>query len=80
MILVGFTLDLFNKVKDIIKNNFKSGSIIEVKHLRKIMQISSKNRSSIIFLSRVLKELEIHGILLNYRETEVKRIKKYKVA
>lgn len=80
MNLSGFTLDFFNKVKEIIKNNFKPGYIIEVKHLRKIMDIEGKDRSKIIFLSRVLKELESKGFLVKYREKEVSRVKQYKVA
>ena len=46
-----------------INEKFNAGAVLEVKHLRKAMDISSSERSKVIFLSRGLQKLHEVGFL-----------------
>ncbi|MBN2154117.1 MAG: hypothetical protein JW839_21860 [Candidatus Lokiarchaeota archaeon] len=46
-----------------INEKFNAGAVLEVKHLRKVMDIPSSERSKVIFLSRGLQKLHELGFL-----------------
>ncbi|MHA1700621.1 MAG: hypothetical protein ACTSWN_17420 [Promethearchaeota archaeon] len=58
-----------------INNNFNLGFIIEVKHIRRVMNISSTNKSKIIFISRALQKLSDLGYLKYIGKNSPKRFK-----
>ena len=59
----GFFELFLEKVVKAINDNVQDETIIEVKHVRRIMDISSKNRSKTAFVSRALQKLSDDGHL-----------------
>jgi hypothetical protein len=59
----GFFNNFVIEIARNLNKNFLSQSVIEVKHLRKAMKISSSDRSSIIFLSLALKKIHELGYI-----------------
>lgn len=72
----GFFEEFKNKVRELIILQFQDYQI-EVKHIRKELEISNKDRSGIIFISRSLAELEKEGFLEKVFSKEL-RPKKYR--
>jgi hypothetical protein len=59
-----------------INENVNAGTIIEVKHLRRFMDVGSKNRSKIIFLARALQKLSDLGYLEFVGKNSPKKFRK----
>ncbi len=59
----GFFETFLLQIARVIGEKFSTGAILECKHLRKILEIPSSNRSKIIFLSRALQKLSDFGYL-----------------
>ncbi|MHA1849452.1 MAG: hypothetical protein ACTSYS_03890 [Promethearchaeota archaeon] len=74
----GYFKQLVIDVAKIINENFTLNSVIEVKHLRKAMNISSKNRSKILFLSKALQRLSDLGHLEYLGKNSPKKFRKLK--
>ena len=72
----GFFPLFVEDVEKVIDEHFTQGSTIDVKHIRKIMGISSKNRSKTAFLSRALENLSKKGRLKYIGRKTTKRYKK----
>ena len=72
----GFFNLFLEKVVDAINENIQDESIIEVKHVRKIMDISPKNRSKTAFISRALQKLSDDGHLEYLGKGSAKKYKK----
>ncbi len=71
----GFFPNFLINVSEKINDNFKVESVIETKHVRKVMNIENDDRSSIIFISRALKVLKNKKFLKLVRKNGVKRYK-----
>jgi len=69
-----FLLDVVNA----INANFTASSFLEVKHLRKVMNIPSSNRSKVIFLSRALQMLNDLGYIEYVGRNSPKKYRKIK--
>ena len=76
MVEIGFFNENVLKSAIVINENFSVGSYIEVKHVRKVMNYDSTNRSTIAFLSRSLEFLN-HGTFLEVIENTIP--KRYKI-
>ncbi|MHA1683066.1 MAG: hypothetical protein ACTSUE_19160 [Promethearchaeota archaeon] len=72
----GYFQKFLIETSEIINKHFKDASILEVKHIRKAMDISSKNRSKIIFISRALQKLSNLGYLEYVGRNSPKKFKK----
>nr|MDO8114709.1 hypothetical protein [Candidatus Sigynarchaeota archaeon] len=59
----GFFETFLLQIARTINEKFNAGAILEVKHLRKVLEIPSSNRSKVIFLSRALQKLNDLGFL-----------------
>jgi hypothetical protein len=59
----GFFETFLLQIAQSINEKFSMGAILEVKHLRKAMEIKSSDRSKIIFLARALQKLNDLGFL-----------------
>jgi len=59
----GFFDNFIKDVEKAIKDNFNDGAILEVRHVKRVMGISSKNRSKTAFISRALDKLSMDGLL-----------------
>lgn len=59
----GFFETFLLQIAQSINEKFNLGAILEVKHLRKVMEIKSSDRSKIIFLARALQKLNDFGFL-----------------
>lgn len=69
----GYYAELTRDIRKTIAKNFTKGAVIEVKHVRKIAHIDNRDRSKIIFLSRVLHDLEQSGMLSLIPNTQPKQ-------
>ncbi|MBD3187412.1 hypothetical protein GF325_11325 [Candidatus Bathyarchaeota archaeon] len=72
----GFFKSITLEIARVINKHFSDGAIIEVKHIRKVMGISSRNRSKIIFISRALQTLSDKGSLEYVGRNSPKKYKK----
>ena len=61
----GFFLDLSRRIADAINAHFKDGQLLEVKNIRKIMDVKGSDRSAVIFFARVLGVFDRMGFLKN---------------
>jgi len=68
--------EFVEKVILIINTKIGMNAIFEVKHLRKILNISSKDRSKTIFLANALDLLSRKGLILFISKNSPKRYKK----
>jgi hypothetical protein len=59
-----------------INENFNAGAILEVKHIRRFMDVGPKNRSKIIFLARALQKLADLGYIEFMGKGSPKRFRK----
>nr|MDO8112501.1 hypothetical protein [Candidatus Sigynarchaeota archaeon] len=72
----GFFTIFVKDVEKVINEHFNDGSIIEVKHVRRVMGIPSKNRSKTAFVARALDTLSENGFLEYLDQKTTKRYKK----
>jgi hypothetical protein len=59
----GFFETFLLRMTRTINEKFTTGAVLEVKHLRKAMDVQSSDRSKVIFLSRGLQKLNDLGFL-----------------
>ncbi|MFX0099841.1 MAG: hypothetical protein ACFFCS_09670 [Candidatus Hodarchaeota archaeon] len=71
----GFFNKFMKDVEKAIKENFNDGAILEVRHVKRAMGISSKNRSKTAFISRALDKLSRNGLLKYLGRATTKRYK-----
>ncbi len=74
----GFFESFLLEVVNAINTHFATSSFLEVKHLRKVMNIPSSSRSKIIFLSRALQMLNDLGYIEYVGRNSPKKYKKTK--
>jgi hypothetical protein len=74
----GFFTGLVNDVERLIKEHFSESSIIDVRNVRHLMEIPSRNRSKTAFLAKALDNLSKRGILTKelVGSSKIKRYKK----
>lgn len=71
----GFFKKFTKDVEKAIKENFSDGAILEVRHVKRVMGISPKNRSKTAFVSRALDKLSMNGLLEYLGRATTKRYK-----
>jgi hypothetical protein len=71
----GFFNKFMKDVEKAIKDHFNDGAILEVRHVKRAMGISSKNRSKTAFISRALDKLSMDGLLEFLGRTTTKKYK-----
>jgi hypothetical protein len=76
MIDDGFFTTLVKDVEKVINDHFSDGAIIDVKYVRRLMGIPSKNRSKTAFVARALDKLSIDGTIEYFDQKTTKRYKK----
>ncbi|MHA1791358.1 MAG: hypothetical protein ACTSVI_01855 [Promethearchaeota archaeon] len=72
----GFFNKLVKDVEDVINERVNTGSIIDVRSIRRMMGIESTNHSKTVFISKALDKLTEDGILEIFERKTVKRYKK----
>nr|MDO8084206.1 hypothetical protein [Candidatus Sigynarchaeum springense] len=72
----GFFSAFVRDVEKVIKDHFPDGAIIDVKYVRRLMGIPSKNRSKTAFVARALDKLSNNGLLEYFDQKTTKRYKK----
>ncbi len=72
----GFFTIFVKDVEKVINEHFNDSTIIEVKHVRRVMGIPSKNRSKTAFVARALNKLSEDGVLEYIDQKTTKRYKK----
>ncbi len=73
-----FFTKFMQDVEHVIDDHFPEGTILEVRHVRRLMNIPSKNRSKTAFISRALDCLADRGSLECVDKKVTKRYKKIK--
>jgi hypothetical protein len=72
----GFFSTFVKDVEKVINNHFTEGAIIDVKYIRRLMGIPSKNRSKTAFVARALDKLSTEGVIEHFDQKTTKRYKK----
>jgi hypothetical protein len=72
----GFFSTFVKDVEKVIKDHFSDGAIIDVKYMRRLMGIPSKNRSKTAFVARALDKLSNNGLIEYFDQKTTKRYKK----
>ncbi|NMC07702.1 MAG: hypothetical protein GYA24_20985 [Candidatus Lokiarchaeota archaeon] len=72
----GFFSIFVKDVEKVINDHFSEGAIIDVRYVRRLMGIPSKNRSKTAFVARALKKLSNDGLLSYFDQKTAKRYKK----
>ncbi len=72
----GFFSAFMKNVEKVIKDHFPDGAIIDVKYVRRLMGIPSKNRSKTAFVARALDKLSNNGLIEYLDQKTTKRYKK----
>ena len=72
----GFFSAFVKDVEKVIKDHFADGAIIDVKYVRRLMGIPSKNRSKTAFVARALDKLSNNGLIEYFDQKTTKRYRK----
>jgi hypothetical protein len=72
----GFFSTFVRDVEKVIKDHLSDGAIIDVKYVRRLMGIPSKNRSKTAFVARALDKLSSDGVITYFDQKTTKRYKK----